>query len=93
MNHNCLAVLHFLPRCIGFHCEVGKSYYAGHDKIPHQNVDSRQHYRSKRFGLEDISGPRIFCLMTKCEVSNGQKSDGRNIGKYGNRSFRSSGWK
>ncbi|MFZ0696929.1 MAG: hypothetical protein WAM88_07300, partial [Nitrososphaeraceae archaeon] len=23
---------------IGFNCEVGRSYFAGHDKIPHQNV-------------------------------------------------------
>jgi acetyltransferase-like isoleucine patch superfamily enzyme len=23
---------------IGFHCEIGKSYFAGHDKISHQNV-------------------------------------------------------
>jgi UDP-N-acetylglucosamine diphosphorylase / glucose-1-phosphate thymidylyltransferase / UDP-N-acetylgalactosamine diphosphorylase / glucosamine-1-phosphate N-acetyltransferase / galactosamine-1-phosphate N-acetyltransferase len=59
VNHNCLAVLHFLPRCIGFNREVGKSYYAGHDKIPHQ-INPRQHYRSKRFGLEDIPGPRMF---------------------------------
>jgi hypothetical protein len=60
VNHNCLAVLHFLPSCIGFHCEVGKSYYAGNDKDPHQNVGSRQHYRSKHFGLEDIPGPRML---------------------------------
>jgi hypothetical protein len=56
-------------------------------------INPRQHYRSKRFGLEDIPGPRMFCLMTKCVVSNGQKSNGQNIGKNGNRSFRSSGWK
>ena len=87
MNHDCDAVLHFLPRYIGFHCQVGKSYYAGYDKILHQNVILN------KFGLEDIPGPRMFCLMTKCEVSNGQKSNGQNIGKHGNRSFRSSGWK
>ena len=23
---------------IGFNCEIGRSYFAGHDKIPHQNV-------------------------------------------------------
>jgi NDP-sugar pyrophosphorylase family protein len=23
---------------IGFNCEVGRSYFTGHDKIPHQNV-------------------------------------------------------
>jgi hypothetical protein len=45
----------------------------------HTKINPRQHYRSKRFGLEDIPGPRMFCLMTKCVVSNGQKSNGQQI--------------
>ena len=92
MNHNCLAVLHFLPRCIGLHCDAGKSYYVGHDKIP-PKCRFPAALSIKKFGLEDIQGPRMFCSMTKCEVSNGQKSNGQNIGKHGNRSFRSSSWK
>lgn len=32
---SCIA---FFAKIDQFHCQVGKSYYAGHDKIPHQNA-------------------------------------------------------
>ena len=50
---------------IGFNCEVGRSYFSGHDKIPHQNVIVDRLNRGKCLVWSIFSN--VKCLIYKTQ--------------------------